>query len=93
MAQKQVAKKARKPEASERRREEKNPKSPRGMPRSLAGLGGSSHSASSLSGFVMNFLDTPLEYRLMAGTAQIPLYSAAKVAQEAQVLRGDNGMC
>lgn len=59
----------------------------------FSGLGGSSHSASSLSGFVMNFRDTPLEYRLMAGTAQIPLYSAAKVAQEAKVREADNGMC
>ncbi|HEY1498323.1 MAG TPA: hypothetical protein VGF88_01975 [Acidobacteriaceae bacterium] len=29
----------------------------------------------------------------MAGTAQIPLYSAAKVAQEAKVREADNGMC
>lgn len=29
----------------------------------------------------------------MAGTAQIPLYSAAKVAQEAQVREAGNGMC
>jgi hypothetical protein len=29
----------------------------------------------------------------MAGTAQIPLFSAAKVAQEAAVRQADNGMC
>jgi len=30
---------------------------------------------------------------LMAGTAQIPLFSAAKVAQEAAIRQTDNGMC
>jgi hypothetical protein len=37
MARKQVAKKARNPEATESRRAENKPKSPRGMPRSFAG--------------------------------------------------------
>ena len=34
-----------------------------------------------------------LEYRLMAGAAQIPLYPAAKVAQEASVRQAENGLC
>ncbi len=29
----------------------------------------------------------------MAGAAQIPLFSAAKVAQDAQVRQADNGLC
>ncbi len=37
MARKQLAKKAKKPEASDSTIEEKKPNSPRGMPRSLAG--------------------------------------------------------
>src|SRR5581483_830796 len=45
------------------------------------------------AGAIRYFSSTPLEYRLMAGTAQIPLYSAAKVAQEAQVREAGNGMC
>src|SRR5579875_2558669 len=83
MATVQLAKKARNPDATESRIEEKNPKSPRGMPISRAGC--------ALA--VMQLFPRQLEYRLMAEAAQLPLYSAAKVAQEASVRESENGLC
>src|ERR1700744_3790808 len=78
------AKKAKNPEASESRIAENKPKSPRGIPRSRAGC-----AVAVISGRLL----CPVEYKLMAGAAQIPLYTAAKVAQEAAVRQADNGMC
>ncbi len=39
------------------------------------------------------FPGNAVEYRLMAGATQIPLFSAAKVAQEAAVRQAENGLC
>jgi len=108
MARKRVEKKARKPEANERSSEEKNPKSPRGMPSRRAGsvvavpfdsvaaatsLRAGSRVPRMVCVGVRYFGATPLEYKFMAGAAQIPLYSASKVAQDAQVRQADNGLC